>query len=128
MANERTDEADDSVAAGPYRALPARREGGFTMTFTKSALAIAMVAGATLLGCASSPTGAPPRSIGPGVSEQVEPLAGRWKTWILTTGSQLRLPPPPDQAATAAELQELRTLATRRDAAALDRIGFWDSG
>jgi len=128
MANERTDEADDSVAAGPYRALPARREGGFTMTFTKSALAIAMVAGATLLGCAASPTGVPPRSIGPGVSEQVEPLAGRWKTWILTTGSQLRLPPPPDQAATAAELQELRTLATRRDAAALDRIGFWDSG
>src|SRR5262249_44124728 len=57
-----------------------------------------------------------------------EPLAGRWKTWVLTAGSQLRLSPPPDASATAAELGELRALGARRDAAARDQIGFWDSG
>ena len=29
-------------------------------------------------------------------SGQVEPNAGSWKTWVLTSGSQLRLPAPPD--------------------------------
>ncbi len=99
------------------------------MTVTKGALAIAVIAGAILLGCLASPDGAPPPpSGGPRASEQVEPAAGRWKTWVLTSGSQLRLQPPPDQAATVAELQELRALAQGRDAAARDRIGFWDSG
>ena len=26
---------------------------------------------------------------------QIEPLAGTWKTWILRSGSEFRLPPPP---------------------------------
>jgi hypothetical protein len=30
---------------------------------------------------------------------QVEPNAGKWKTWVLSSGDQLRLPPPPDEAA-----------------------------
>src|SRR5437867_2674619 len=99
------------------------------MASAKGTLAIAMLAGATLQGCAASRAGAPPSpSGGPAAGEQVEPSAGRWKTWVLASGSQLRLPPPPDQAATAAELQELRGLVTRRDADALDRIGFWDAG
>ena len=29
-------------------------------------------------------------------SAQVEPEAGQWKTWVLTSGSQMRLAPPPD--------------------------------
>jgi len=99
------------------------------MTVTKGALAIAVIAGAILFGCLAPPDGAPPPpSGGPRASEQVEPAAGRWKTWVLTSGSQLRLQPPPDQAATVAELQELRALAQERDAAVRDRIGFWDSG
>ncbi len=98
------------------------------MTTTKGVLAIAMLASATLLGCVASRTGAPPTSRSAGAGEQVEPSAGRWKTWVLTSGSQLRLPPPPDQGATAAELQELRGLVARRDAATRDRIEFWDSG
>src|SRR5262245_29602479 len=99
------------------------------MTFTKCALTLTMFASMTLLGCESSRPAAPPSSSSqPGAAEEVEPSAGRWKTWVLTSGSQLRLPPPPDQAATAAELQQLRALVNRRDAAALDRIGFWDTG
>src|SRR5437868_4636859 len=29
---------------------------------------------------------------------QVEPNAGQWKTWIIASGSAVRLPPPPDAA------------------------------
>src|SRR5262249_56012699 len=58
---------------------------------------------------------------------EVEPSAGRWKTWVLTSGSQLRLPPPPDASSTAAELQQLRAMAARRDPARPDHITFSDS-
>jgi hypothetical protein len=37
--------------------------------------------------------------------------AGAWRTWVLTSGQQMRLPRPPDAAATAVELQDLRALA-----------------
>jgi hypothetical protein len=60
------------------------------------------------------------------VSGPIEPRAGTWKTWVLKSGSELRLPPPPDTSATANEIQELRALAGRRDAAALERIRYWD--
>ena len=39
----------------------------------------------------------------------------------------MRLAPPPDDRATATELQEVRTLAGQRDAAALERIRYWDA-
>jgi len=55
----------------------------------------------------------------------VEPKAGTWKTWVLASGSELRLPPPPDAAAANAELAELKSLATQREAAALERIQYW---
>src|SRR5690242_6215283 len=57
----------------------------------------------------------------------VEPRAGAWPTWILGSGSQLRLPPPPSSVADA-EVQGLRDLAARRDAAARDRVAYWDTG
>ena len=59
---------------------------------------------------------------------QIEPTAGRWKTWVLSSGRDLRLPPPPDRAATAREMDVLEALVGQRDAAALDRIKFWDAG
>jgi len=58
----------------------------------------------------------------------VAPRAGTWRPWLLASGSQLRPPPPPDRAATEAELRELKALAGRRDGAALERIRFWDAG
>jgi hypothetical protein len=57
-----------------------------------------------------------------------EPAAGDWPTWAIESGSQFRLPPPPDQQATSAEIQQLAELATQRDAAALDEINYWDTG
>jgi membrane-associated phospholipid phosphatase len=65
---------------------------------------------------------------GPLVAAQVEPGAGAWPTWIIASGAQLRLPPPPDRAATQAEMAELETLAAQRDASALDRVNYWDAG
>jgi len=56
----------------------------------------------------------------------IEPGAGGWRPWVLASGKELRLAPPPDAQATATELQELRTLAGQRDAAALGRIRYWD--
>jgi hypothetical protein len=61
-------------------------------------------------------------------SAQIEPNAGNWKTWVLTSGAQFRLPAPPDAAASRTELAQLQTLASQRDAASAERVHFWDSG
>jgi len=62
----------------------------------------------------------------PGAAAPIEPAAGQWRPWVLGSGRDLRLPPPPDRAAAAAELQELHALARRRDAATLESIRYWD--
>src|SRR5713101_4864463 len=61
-------------------------------------------------------------------SAQIEPNAGEWKTWVLTSGSQLRLPAPPGSHESKEEIEVLEKLAEQRDAAALDLIKFWDAG
>jgi membrane-associated phospholipid phosphatase len=58
----------------------------------------------------------------------IEPQAGTWKTWVIASGRQFRVPPPPDGAATEKELDELAAMAASRDRAALDRIAYWDTG
>lgn len=55
---------------------------------------------------------------------QIEPRAGTWKTWVLSSGSELRLPQPPGRSATRAELRQLRELAAQR-ATAADKIAAW---
>ena len=91
------------------------------MALTRAALAAVILSLTALGACVSSRVASPPAA-------DVEPLAGRWKTWVLSSGGQLRVPPPPDAAAGSAELGQLRGLARQRDPAALDRIAFWDSG
>src|SRR5215467_9507198 len=61
-------------------------------------------------------------------SAQIEPNAGKWKTWVLTSGDQLRLPPPPDEAATRAEIAQLKDIAKQRNAETLERIIWWNAG
>jgi hypothetical protein len=60
-------------------------------------------------------------------SPPTDPGAGAWTTWLLSSGDELRLPPPPGAADTQAELAELRDLAAQRDTAALERISYWDA-
>ena len=61
-------------------------------------------------------------------ADAVEPQAGSWNTWVIVSGRQLRVPPPPDRAATEKELSELSQMAAGRDRAALDRVSYWDTG
>src|SRR5258706_1534384 len=59
---------------------------------------------------------------------QVEPGAGKWKTWVIPSGSALRLPAPPDSDITVTELQWVKECVSQRDRAALATIHYWDAG
>src|SRR5258708_7278521 len=59
---------------------------------------------------------------------QVEPGAGKWKTWVIPSGSALRLPAPPDSEVSTAELQWVRDCVSQRDQATLSTIRYWDAG
>jgi membrane-associated phospholipid phosphatase len=62
------------------------------------------------------------------VARNVEPQAADWSTWVLASDDELRPDPPPDAAATAAELAELQELVAGRDAAAQAQVAYWDAG
>jgi hypothetical protein len=49
----------------------------------------------------------------------IEPDAGTWKTWLLTSGDQLRPEAPPAEAATAHELAEVQATIAGREVAAI---------
>ena len=59
---------------------------------------------------------------------QVEPHAGQWKTWVIASGSALRLPAPPDAGSTASEVQWVKGCVAARNEANLAQIQFWDAG
>jgi len=59
---------------------------------------------------------------------QVEPHAGQWKTWVISSGNALRLPAPPDAASTAAEVQWVKECTAGRTQANLPQIQYWDAG
>lgn len=59
---------------------------------------------------------------------QVEPDAGRWTTWVIASGDSIPVPPPPDAAATQAELRTLRDLVARNDDGIARQIAYWDAG
>lgn len=54
---------------------------------------------------------------------------GRWKTWVMTSGSQLRpaAPPPERSNQTLLELNELRQLQGERDSNDLAAIQYWNN-
>ena len=56
------------------------------------------------------------------------PAAGRWKTWVLASGGQMRLPAPANAAASAGELQWLKSFMASQDGAALQQMRYWDAG
>jgi membrane-associated phospholipid phosphatase len=62
------------------------------------------------------------------LSAQVEPNAGQWKTWIISSGSAMRLPAPPASDVTATELQWVKDCIDRRDQTTLNGIHYWDAG
>jgi membrane-associated phospholipid phosphatase len=58
----------------------------------------------------------------------IEPGAGTWQTWVLQSGSDLRIPAPPEMSQTLGELDSVRASAAQRDSTAMDRIRYWDTG
>lgn len=59
---------------------------------------------------------------------QLEPTAGSWKTWVIASGSAIRVPPPPDADETRQELKQLAEIGSKRTAAMLEQIDFWNAG
>jgi membrane-associated phospholipid phosphatase len=58
----------------------------------------------------------------------IEPNAGNWKTWVISSGRDYRVPPPPGAAETQAELRQLAELIARNGAQAQQQITYWDAG
>jgi membrane-associated phospholipid phosphatase len=59
---------------------------------------------------------------------QVEPGAGKWKTWVISSAESYRLPAPPDDEITAEELRFVKDRISQRDQAAVASIHYWDAG
>lgn len=57
-----------------------------------------------------------------------EPGAGAWRTWVLASGSELRLAGPPDAGTTRSEAVWLKEFMAQADAAAHEQMRFWDAG
>jgi len=56
---------------------------------------------------------------------QVEPDAGNWKTWFITSGKDWRLPAPPTYKG---EIAEVLAQQQNLDAAGLQQILYWNAG
>src|SRR5258708_3151559 len=44
----------------------------------------------------------------------IEPQAGTWKTWVISSATEFRVPRPPDRIATEKELRQLAQIAGAR--------------
>jgi membrane-associated phospholipid phosphatase len=63
-----------------------------------------------------------------GRKSQVEPGAGHWRTWVISSGADYRVPPPPGWSETRAELRMVAELVRHNDAQSRQQIAFWDAG
>jgi len=63
-----------------------------------------------------------------GRAGQIEPEAGSWRTWIISSGKDYRVPPPPRPAQARAELRVLNELVSQNDDQTRQRIAYWDAG
>jgi len=61
-------------------------------------------------------------------SSRVEPNAGNWKTWVISSGKDFRVSPPPSTASTLRELEWLKSFMKERNAAVDDQVRFWNAG
>ncbi|MEY2394626.1 MAG: hypothetical protein QOF94_971, partial [Acidobacteriaceae bacterium] len=59
---------------------------------------------------------------------QIEPNAGNWRTWVISSGKDYRVPPPPGRRETQAELRSLAELMSNNGAQTQQQIEFWDAG
>lgn len=62
------------------------------------------------------------------VGQPIEPNAGKWKTWVITSGKDFRVPPPPDSRTTRDELAWVRLAAATDNSHLVDSVTFWSAG
>ncbi len=60
--------------------------------------------------------------------DSVEPAAGGWKTWAISSGKDFRVPPPPNHRTARQELNEVREAVTNSDPKVLASIAYWNAG
>jgi len=61
-------------------------------------------------------------------NRQIEPNAGSWRTWIISSAKDYRVSPPPGPAETSTELRALADLMRFNNAQTNQQIAFWDAG
>ena len=61
-------------------------------------------------------------------STAIEPTAGEWRTWVISSGKDYRVPPPPAPPDTRAELRNLAELISHNDEQTAAQIAYWDAG
>lgn len=54
--------------------------------------------------------------------------AGEWKTWVIASGKQHGVPPPPDARTTMEEREWLRGVSRMTDPRIAEQVRYWDSG
>lgn len=59
------------------------------------------------------------------LNAQVEPTAGKWRTWFITSGKDYRLPPP---SSYKQEIAEMISRQQKLDSAAWQQIIYWNAG
>src|SRR4029450_12958380 len=60
--------------------------------------------------------------------QPVEPGAGAWKTWVISSGKDYRVLPPPGAEETQGELSALADLVAHSDAGTRQVAAYWDAG
>ena len=69
------------------------------------------------------------KTIPPGqINNPIEPNAGNWRTWVISSGRDYRVPAPPGASETREELRTIADLMANNDQAVRQQIKFWDAG
>jgi len=61
-------------------------------------------------------------------TNQIEPKAGKWRTWVIPSGKDFLAPPPPELWETRGEFLSLAELISHNNAQTRQQIAFWDAG
>jgi len=60
--------------------------------------------------------------------DQIEPRAGTWKTWAISSAEIIDWLRPPDAASTRGELESVRGAIAEKDPRIAQQVSFWDAG